>query len=177
MEIESIRIEAIMPNRILTLPEFQLNKQTIVEINIRITNQTVTPLRFNLYNSLQPELLGPNGKIVRGGRNSNGIKQPEESDFPLAMPGETISFFPHTILLASQNTEFVMLAIFLKDGSVFVFENLQAIMYQLRFIYKNFDLTRERTPQGWHPIENRLSEKVWLGRVDMDFLKFRILKT
>lgn len=175
MEVDGISFETLVPERVLRLPEKKRGVQTTVQIGIGITNNTPTPLRFRLYGTLTPELLGADGQAQERGGGRDGIHQfPSEVDFPLAMPGECITFFPEARLLWLKRGQFRLLII-ARDGSFSWFDNLNLGTYQIQFRYQKISESREGRYSEWEPIEQSLSERVWSGRVDTPFVKFHLV--
>lgn len=173
VEVDGICFETLVPERVFKLPQKKGNAGTSVQIGMNITNNTSTPLHFSGYCTLIPELLQPNGQVSKWGRNSNVLIEPLESDFPLVMPEESISFFPDTTLFRWDRNQFG-LSIHFGDGSVWVSDELKPGIYRFRFSYQKFSLTTESTAGGWESIESRLLEKVWSGWVDTPFVELHL---
>ena len=147
---------------------------TFVELGMKITNGTPNPLHFSGYTTLIPELLEPDCKIREWGRNSNVLRLPSASDFILAMPGETVIFFPDTILLCKGNH--TGLTIDFGDGSVWVCDELKPGKYQFRFSYQKDFEPRRKFIYGAKAIEQLLLEKVWFGRVAAPFVELDLVQ-
>ena len=100
VEVDGVRFETILSNPVLSIPVKKANSNgyTSVELGMKITNATPNPLYFSGYTTLIPELLEPDGQIIEWGRASNWVRGRLASDFLLALPGESVTFFPITVL-------------------------------------------------------------------------------
>ncbi|MEG4343208.1 hypothetical protein QUB70_07935 [Microcoleus sp. A003_D6] len=142
---------------------------------MKITNGTPIPLYFSGYTTLIPELREPDGKIREWGRNSNILILPSESDFILALPGESVTFFPYTILFWRKGNQ-AELTIDFGDGSIWVSGGLKPDKYQFRFSYqKNID-PRSKIIYSGEAIEQMLLEMVYFGRVETPFVELHLAK-
>ncbi|NES70106.1 MAG: hypothetical protein F6K24_35285 [Okeania sp. SIO2D1] len=99
IEVDGIRFETTLPETVLTLPEKKSGVETSVKIGIRITNNSNNDFYFNFYSTLIPKLITPNWQIVQEYYTSNFLKRILVSDLLLALPGKSITFFPHAKLL------------------------------------------------------------------------------
>jgi hypothetical protein len=176
VEVDGIRFETIVPNRVLNIPIKKSNSDgyTSVELGMRITNGTPNTFHFSGYTTLIPELLEPDGKITEWARNSNILILPSESDFILARPGETVTFFPDTILFCKGH--YTGLTIDFGDGSVWVCDELKPGKYQFRFSYQKDFEPRGKFIYSAKGIEKLLLEKVWFGRVAAPFVELDLVQ-
>ncbi|MEH2009439.1 hypothetical protein [Nostoc sp.] len=172
VEVDGIRFETLMPERILRLPRRKRDGFLPVQLGIKITNNTQEPLRFScLSTTLIPEIVGANGQILERSGGSDTVKFLKESDFPLAMPGECIEIFFEARLLCHKLDE-----ITLHIGDYWWFVQLKFTTYQIRFSYKEFCETREWIDRRRESIEQMRSEKVWSGRMDTPFVEFQLIQ-
>jgi hypothetical protein len=193
LEVDGIRFETLIPESELPIPTVSEKQKVLnnlrfflrrplhsplpftkVQIGMRITNNTSEPLRFSFYNTLIPEFLEANGQIQRGSYLSNLLKGPIESDFSLCDPFKSVTFFPQVILSWQRNGQF-LIKFSTGDGGYCFFKGLNLETYQLRFSYKKLGFSLSKTTQGWELIEKRFSERVWTGRADTPFIKFRLV--
>ncbi|MCV3217521.1 hypothetical protein OGM63_29110 [Plectonema radiosum NIES-515] len=174
VEVNGIRFETLMPERVLRLPRKKRDAYTSLQLGMRITNNTPEPHRFSFFATLTPEMVGADGQIQQRG-GSNAIKVPKESDFPLAMPGECIEFFLEARLIGHKPGQ-VRLLILRKDAGYWWFNQLKLATYQIRFSYQELRQTREWIGRGRESIEQMRSEKVWSGRVDTPFVEFQLIQ-
>ncbi|NES02698.1 MAG: hypothetical protein F6K22_07470 [Okeania sp. SIO2F4] len=112
IEVNGIRFETLVPKRVLTLPKkdilqklSDIGKHLLtpplhpspgypVEIGIRITNNSDRSLYLSFYLALFPEIIrAKDGVSVPFDIGWFGLVAPLKSDFILAIPGESISFF------------------------------------------------------------------------------------
>ncbi|MDY7002661.1 MAG: hypothetical protein SWX82_01450 [Cyanobacteriota bacterium] len=136
IEVDGIRFETILPETVLNLPEKKSGVETSVKIGIRITNNSNTDFYFNFYSTLIPQLIAPNWQIVKKHYTSNFLKRILVSDLLLAVPGKSITFFPHAELLWKKHDQF-KLKIAAGDGGFWIFNNIKAGRYLLQLTYKN----------------------------------------
>lgn len=175
LEVDGIRFETLLPETVLRLPREKRNAYTPVQLGMRITNNTLEPLRFSFFATLTPEMVRADGQIQQRGGGSDAIKVPIESNFPLAMPGECIEFFLEARLLWHKFDQ-IRLLIFRTDGGYWWFDQLKLGIYQIRFSYQEFCETREWIERGRESIVQRRSETVWSGRVDTPFVEFQLIQ-
>ncbi|WP_377473664.1 MAG: hypothetical protein P2A85_15745 [Microcoleus anatoxicus] len=112
VEFDGVRFETILSNPVLSIPVKKANSNgyTSVELGMKITNATSIPLYFSRYTTLIPELLKPDGQIIEWGRASNWVRGLSASDFLLALPGESVTFFPITVLCWIENSNSISVA-------------------------------------------------------------------
>ncbi len=177
VEVDGVRFKTILSNPVLSVPVKKANSNGYisVELGMRITNTTPSPLYFSGYTTLIPELLEPGGQIREWGRNSNVLIAPSESNFLLAMPGESVTLFPYTILLHKGN--YTGLVIEFGDGSVWVSGELKPGKYQFRFSYQKTFYPRGEIIYHHQEIEQKLLESVWFGKVDATFVELHLVKS
>ncbi|MCC5638803.1 hypothetical protein LC593_23815 [Nostoc sp. CHAB 5844] len=173
VEVEGIRFETLVPERVLTLPEKKRRVVTRVQLGICITNNTPEPVRFNLFNTLIPQLVEVDGQVCLRGYFRRGTKRPSESDFPLVMPGESFTLFPYAELSWRKLDPFTLI-IEASDGGYWDFDGLKAGIYQIQFVYNNKCTTQEiydRTSMNTNLIEN-----LWIGKVSTYFVEFCLVE-
>lgn len=174
VEVDSIRFETLLPRRVLTVPEKKRGAETLVQLGISITNNTPNPLRFSFYAALTPEIVGPDGQILRKGRASNMLIGPVESDFLLAMPGESVSSLLDATLFWSKRDQFI-LSISAGDGSSWSFHDLDPGTYQVGFTYKNNKSVATIRARKW--TDTKLIEGLWTGKAFTPFMEFRLVQS
>lgn len=165
VEVGGIRFETVIPERRLSTPLIQPNVKIPVQIGIQITNNTSTPFRFSSFDTLIPELIGADGLIPRqnfGG--STGWKTPRESDFQLAMPGESVTLFPKAHLVWQADG---LLNLIVPGGgrACWKFNDLKLGTYQMQLTYRS-------------PTEkpDLLFEDLWMGMVHTPFVEFHLVQ-
>ncbi|NES02699.1 MAG: hypothetical protein F6K22_07475 [Okeania sp. SIO2F4] len=168
IEVDGIRFETTLPETVLSLPEKKDGVETSVQIGIRITNNSNTDFYFNFYNTLIPQLITPNWQIVKKHYTSNFLKRILVSDLLLAVPGESITFFPNAKLLWKKNDKF-KLKIAAGDGGYWIFDNLKAGRYLLQLTYKNKSV--ETTVYDRITKEGISFKKLWRGMVLVPFVE------
>lgn len=135
VEVDGIRFEIVMPERVLRIPLKQSEAKTQVQFGVRITNNTATTHRFLLFYA-RPEFLQANKhKVSRFGPNAYRTETPELSDFQLVIPGENVTFLVEGYFHWSNNElKFVFLR---KDGTYWWFGNFNPGTYWVQVIYEN----------------------------------------
>ncbi|MGB8687811.1 MAG: hypothetical protein WCD53_10815 [Microcoleus sp.] len=174
VELDGIRFETFIPETALTVPNNRQNAENHdVRIGMQIRNNTLTPFYFSFYGTFKPELVKPDGRVLRGSYISDWMIGPKKSDFLLLTPGKSLTFFPDVSLSRNKCDQFV---IDISDGrgGAWFFDELQPGTYQFRFRYENMLDTTQYTNLKEDLIEDELIEKLWIGRVDTPFVEFRI---
>ncbi|OCR02911.1 hypothetical protein BCD67_16390 [Oscillatoriales cyanobacterium USR001] len=172
VEVDGIRFEILMPERVFIVPEKPFENNTLVELGVRITNNTSTPYRFSFYNAITPELMMRDTQTLQEMfYMSDWLVGPRESDFPLAMPGEAVSFMSGGIILKEKNDCFRFM-ISVGDGGINFFTNLHLGTYQLRFKYKN----HSAEPKVYEEASGKKKriENIWTGEASMPFVEFSL---
>lgn len=135
VEVDGIRFETLVPEKLLTIPENMREAETSVQIGMSITNNTQTPFRFNFFATLIPELVGADGQALQRNYFCLGLQSARKSDYPLAMPGEIVTRFPDAKLLWFKR-DHLRLQIAAGDGGFCIFDSLQPGIYKFRFVYR-----------------------------------------
>ncbi|MCU0543711.1 MAG: hypothetical protein MUE44_16275 [Oscillatoriaceae cyanobacterium Prado104] len=176
VELDGIQFETIVPDRvaIVRYDKSDVEKYNYVELGMKITNGTPNPLYFNGFTTLIPEMLEPDGQIIEWGRASNWIRGPSAEDFLLAQPGESVTFFPITVLfwLKGYGSCF---SIAYGDGSIWGSEMLKPGKYQFRFSYQKILHPRGEIIYRRGKSEQLSLEGIWYGRVDSPFVELNIV--
>lgn len=177
VEVDGVRFETILSNPVLSIPLKKANSNgyTSVELGMKITNATPNPLYFTGYTTLIPELLEPDGQIIEWGRASNWVRGLSASDFLLAFPGESVTFFPITVLCWIEGYG-ASLSIDYGDGSIWGSDTVKPGRYQFRFRYQKIFDPRGEIIYRQQEIEEKLLEQFWFGRVDTPFVELDLVK-
>ncbi|MDZ8262815.1 hypothetical protein [Nostoc sp. ChiQUE01b] len=189
VEVDGVRFETLVPEQMLYLPKKNLVQRLLsnlefllpvppgyfspkysVQIGIRITNNTSTPLRFSFYFTLFPELVNTYGQIpLEGGWIS--LSSPLESDYPFAMPGESLTFFPNIEIFWIWGNQFGI-SILSGNGGKWIFHTVKPGNYQFRFIYKNQN--EKATLYSSVSRDMNLIEEIWMGEVLTPFVELHL---
>ena len=86
----SIKLETLVPERVLTIPKNDPSNYTPTQFGVRITNNTLTAFRVSL-DSLIPEFMAVDGENFYAGKIQIGLVFRTESDFPLVRAGESLN--------------------------------------------------------------------------------------
>jgi hypothetical protein len=135
VEINDIKFETVVPEKSWNIAEYEQEVKTPVQLGMSITNNTQTPFRFSFYNSLLPEIVTSDGQALERGFYRNILLVARKSHYPLAMPGETVTYFPHAELWW-ECSENLRLEISAGDGLYWTFQNLKLGVYYFRFVYR-----------------------------------------
>ncbi|HLO50898.1 MAG TPA: hypothetical protein VK211_20955, partial [Kamptonema sp.] len=169
VEVDGVIFETLIPEKILNVPPTQQGAYTPVQIGIRITNNTSTPYSFSLFATLIPQLVGANAQVLRGDYLRTIELRPKESNFPLIMPFESVTFFPDARLLYFKGIPF-RLSIAAGDGGYWIFDGLNLGNYQIKLMYKNKATVKEI--YGLESTSVRLMQGLWTGLVSTPYVKF-----
>lgn len=173
VEVDGICFETIMPERILNVPPTQPNVSTFVQIGIRITNNTPTPVRFSLFATLIPQLVGADGQTLQRDYFCRVEGKPLDSHFPLVMPGESLTFFQNTTVSRHKKNTFT-LNITDSNGCTWFFGALKLDTYQIQLTYNNKNATKEIYEQ--ERTNTRLIQGLWTGIVSTPYVEFRLVQ-
>ena len=174
VEVDGINFETIVPESVLTVPVYQKETNITVNFGIRVTNNTFIPWRFNFYRAITPELVEADGQVVQPVFLRIRRLKPKETDFPLVMPGESVTFFPDAKLLWSKHDR-LRLSIAKGSGGRWNFYVFNPGTYQFRFTYKNEIATETIQSQGQEWTSTNLLEGFWMGVVFTPFVEFRLV--
>ena len=158
VEAGGIRFEILVPDLVWLIPENRPNAETSVQIGIRITNNTSTPLRFTRYNTLYPEIVRPDGQVLQSGKNGESPFKVRASDCPLVQSGESVTFFVNGSLSWKDNQ--LQLNVFDGFGYSWQFHPLAPGMNQVRFRYQS-----DSAAISIHDPKRMLLEGIWTGQV------------
>ncbi len=188
VEMDGVRFEILVPERVLSIPKNNLIHKLLylmkflspisiyyssfiipVQIGIRITNNTSTPLRFSFYFTLFLEIMGVDGLIpfadgwIRASCLSN-------SDILSVMPGEDITFFPETEIFGLWEDQFGV-RITTGNGDILIFEPLTLETYQVRLRYSS----QQAIVKIYDSVETYTTLDVWSGQISTPFVDFRLV--
>lgn len=164
VEVDGMCFETLVPEPSLRVPLTASSAKIPVQIGMKITNNTSTPFRFILFDTLIPQLIGENGMIPRldcGG--SLGWVIPQESDLQLVKPGESITLFLKASLTRQANN---LLSLIISGGgrSCWKFNDLAFGTYQIQLTYRSLTEKLEF-----------LCEDLWMGMVNTPFVEFTLI--
>lgn len=168
VEVDGIRFETVVSERVLTIPEAKRGVYTRVQLGIRITNNTHTSFYFSSYvYSMFPEMIAPDGQVMVRGLHSERLNPPIESDYVLVIPGEAIIFYRDAFLFWIQNRKKkrdrkLTLNIPFPYQDIYAFRPLYPGTYQLRFKY---EISHTNVEAYSDYIEPRILQDIWTGEV------------
>ncbi|WP_223300798.1 histidine kinase [Oscillatoria nigro-viridis] len=163
LEIDGIRFELFMPERVLTIPSNQPNAATFVKLALRITNKTVTSLRFQQLNTTL-QILGQDGKKLRWkGRGGGNLLA--GYNCPLVEPGENVTFSLDAKLFWENNL--LLLGRSERSGGFIYFDEFKPGKYQIRIGYN---------PGAEVSCTQELSGDTWKGLGATPFVGFNLVE-
>ncbi len=173
VEVDGVRFETVVPQPTLRVPNSQLNAYTIVELGIRISNNTNTCFRFSLFGSLIPQVVGTDGQPIKADYGRHLTIRPKRSHFPLVKSGESLTFCPKVAQLFWSRGDSFVLSIPAGDGGSWGLRSLNLGTYNLNFTYKNKDASvtipeRERR-------KTELLEDILIGMVCTPSVTFSLI--
>jgi len=169
VEVDGIRFETVMPERVLTIPENLSSSYTPVQFGIQVTNLSLFPYRF-LFFHLLPELIAASGQKIQRGYGRNATRYPKLSDFYWLQPGEHFTFFLNGKLCWYEAE--LTLSGRDKSGGIWTFHNLKPGKYKVWFLYENQKATKE-IQRGED--KGAKVEYLWVGSVSTPFLEFCLI--
>ncbi len=164
VEVDGIRFKTLVPERVLMIPTRE-DVKTPVQFGIRVTNLSSIPYRF-IFFGLMPELQDAKGVVIERTWGRNATKAPQEADFLLAMPGESLAFFVEGQLYCYQDK--FGLGGYESSGGAWAFRTLNPGRYQVRFTYENRDAVRKIYYGG-------SVEGLWTGKASTPWEEFRLV--
>jgi len=179
VEVDGIRFEILMPERVLKIPDKQLDTETPVKIGIRITNNTEKPVRFPTFDPFMViglGIVGSDGKYLKIGGGRNLLLNSPQIACPLAAPKESLIFFLDAKLFW-QNNQLVFGG---SDGlgGAWGFVNIQPGIYQAQFGYvsqRPIELSCYNYDELKAKGETTIQE-VWRGEASTPFVEFRLVQ-
>jgi len=168
VEVDGICFETIVP-QILRIKQGNLSEVSpSVKIGIRITNNSPSQQRFCSHTTLIPVLLGEDGLILGQnlGGGSTGWFGPQESDYYLVKPGESVTFFV-TAYIQRQTDGLLNLRVNGTGYGYWSLDGLKLGVYQLQLTYRS--LTNQ--------FDAGLFEDCWMGMVNTPFVEFCFIQS
>ncbi len=164
VEKKGVHFETLVPDRVWRIPVSEPGTKNPIKLGLHITNKTYKPMRFCRFDTLFPDMIGPNGKRLQldGGRNASRLIR--ESDCPIVKSGESVTFYLDGTLTWQNNK----LRLGGPDGfgGLWYFDGLKPGMYKIRFIYHSI----QEMIQIDRP-EKKILENIWTGQVATPLVK------
>jgi hypothetical protein len=172
IEVDNVRFETVVSEKVLTIPDTKRGVYTLVQLGIRITNNTQSFFYFSSsFYSLFPELIAPDGQVMQTGISCERLNKPLESDYVLVVPGESVTFVRDAFLFWMQNSKKkrerkLTLNIPSIYQDIYAFCPLYPGTYQLRFKYREFREALEDLSLWIEPIIlQKIVQNLWTGKV------------
>ena len=164
VEVDGIRFEIFMPERVLIIPSNKPNATTPVKLALRITNKTATSFRFQQLNTTL-QILGQDGKKLRWkGRGGGNLLA--GYNCPLVEPGENVTFSLDAKLFWENNL--LLLGRSERSGGFRYFDEFKPGKYQIRIGY-NPGVSEVSCTQ-------ELSGDTWKGLGATPFVEFNLVE-
>jgi RNA polymerase sigma factor (sigma-70 family) len=168
VEKDGVRFELLIPDTAWPVPENKPGGQSPVALGLRITNTTAKPFRFSAYDTLFPEVTGPDGKLLEPGvRLRTALRR--EADCPLVDPGESVTFPFGASLAWMPDGHLRLRGNRPCNGWVFV-DPVKPGQYKVRVRYRNVEETFK--PDGDSPV----LKGVWTGEVTTPVVDVTVTK-
>jgi hypothetical protein len=185
IEVDGVRFETVVSQRVLTIPEAKRGVYTPVQLGIRFTNNTHKSLYFssNFY-AMFPEMIAPDGQLMRTGISCERYNPPFEYDYVLIVPGKAVTLHRDSFLFWIQNRKKkrdrqLALSIRFPCEDVYSFDPLYPGSYQFRFEYREYPESMDEL-SGWiEPISlqtrERIRENLWTGKISTPFVNIQLV--
>lgn len=174
VEVDGICFETVVAESTVQVSGAEPDSPIYVEFGMKITNNTLDPVRFNLFNSLIPQLIRSDGYQVRSALFYRMEIKPKESHFPLVMPATSSSFLPFSIQFTWEKDNQLYLGIHAIDGGSWSFGNLNLGKYYIQFAYRNQNT--DITIYDELDLTNiKLMPQLWTGLVFAPYLEFNLV--
>ncbi|WP_293299061.1 hypothetical protein [Microcoleus sp. PH2017_11_PCY_U_A] len=174
VEIDGIRFEILVPNRVWLIPENQPDVNTLIQLAIRITNNSPSPIRLPFFDPLLViplEIVEADGKVLQSKGGRDRLLNSPQLACPLIQPGEHATFFPDTKVFWQKNS----LLIGGSDGlgGSWYFDNIKPGDYQIRFRY----ISSRSVRPCYDPKkdEEHLIREIWTGEATTPFVKVYVV--
>jgi hypothetical protein len=172
IERDGIKLETLVPERVLTIPKNERSAYTPVRFGLRLTNQTSTPVRFS-WGSFTPELIRLNGQVIPFEALQISIVLLKEFDFPLVMPQESVTLFWEGKLNWGDNE--LQLQLPDKYSRLWYFRGFQPGIYQIRFAYAFSSAEANRGYYDSETREIRQLKEVLTGMLSTPWAEFSLV--
>ncbi|MBW4488282.1 MAG: hypothetical protein KME12_10885 [Trichocoleus desertorum ATA4-8-CV12] len=181
IEVDGIGFETSVSPRVLPIPEAKRGAFTFALLGVRITNHTQTSFYFSgNFFSMRPEMIAPDGQLMRTGISCERYNPPLESDYFLVLPGKTVTLSCHAYLFWMQNRKKkrdrqLILNIPFPSQDIYSFSPLYPGTYQFRFNYREFP---EEGPLEWMEpgVSQRILENLWTGEVLTPLVELQLVQ-
>ena len=171
-EKDGVLFEIVVPERTWTIPENKPGASSaFLKLGLQITNKTDKPLRFNGFDTLVPELVTSDGKEAHrweGPQATLRHRQAQERDFPLVLPGKSVTLpLQADLFWPTLEERTLMFRWWHASGSPGrYFDDLKPGDYKIRLVYEN----QSKTLRVESPQPKILDDAVWTGRVVTRFV-------
>ncbi|AFZ05371.1 hypothetical protein Osc7112_0786 [Oscillatoria nigro-viridis PCC 7112] len=171
VEVDGICFETVVAEQIV-ISDSELDSRIYMEFGINITNNTLAPVRFNLFDSLIPQLAERDRYREQTWPFYRMEIAPKESHFPLVMPGESISFLSPGSLFWDKSNQ-LCLQITAADAGIWFFSKLNLGKYYIHFAYRN----QSTAIEIYHPtLKNiTLMTELWTGFIFAPYVELNLV--
>jgi hypothetical protein len=181
--VDEVKFETFVSQNVLNIPEAKRGCFTPVELGIRITNNTLSSLRFstNFY-SMFPEMIAPDGQLMKTGIDCARSNQPLASEFVLLIPGRAVTLYRDAFLFwerqsIKKHDRHLALYMPFPAEDIYCFYPLYPGTYQFRFRYCESP-GADKYLSGWIE-ETKLQlilENLWIGEVLTSFVDIHLVE-
>jgi len=163
---DGLTFEINLPERVWSIPENKPGFNSSITLGLKITNKSDKSFRFNGYDTLLVDILMSDGKEAHqweGPLATEAHRRPIEADFPLVMPGKSVTlsiradlFWPtledRTLWFRSWHAS---------GSSARYYDKLKPGPYKVCIVYEN----RDESLSVEQPEYKVLDGNAWTGRI------------
>lgn len=174
VEVDGIRFEILVPERVWIIPKNQPNSKTDIEANLRITNQNQEPVRFH-YATPVLTVTKPDGEELSVSGGAEGPPYSQQFICRTLLPNESLNFSPKAKLYW-HNDQLDLEGL---DGvnGIRVYQGLQPGSYRIRFLFIGL-ISRAFCPDPKNPdsVERNFLEGFWTGQAATPFVEVQLVE-
>lgn len=163
---DGLAFEVVLPERVWSIPENKPGFSSSIKLGLNITNKSDKSFRFNGYDGLLVDILTPDGKEAHQWEGQLGTKRhrlPAEADFPLVMPGKTVTLSIRADLFwpTLEDRTLTFRSWHASGAPARCYDNLKPGPYKVRIVYGN----RRESFDVEQPEHKVLDGNAWTGRI------------
>jgi RNA polymerase sigma factor (sigma-70 family) len=168
-EKDGVRFELLVPNTTWSIPANKVGAEGPVALGLRITNTTKKAFRFSAYDTLFPEVRGPDGKVFDYGVRKRRTALRRAADCPLVEPGASVILMLDASLSRMPDDR-VLLRGQRPSNPWVLLNDVKPGRYKVRVSYQNDD-EQFKTDDDMTVLKD-----VWTGDVPTPFVEVTVVK-
>jgi RNA polymerase sigma factor (sigma-70 family) len=166
-EKDGVRFELLVPDTAWTIPENKAGAESPVALGLRITNTTKKSYRFSAYETLFPEVRGPDGKEFQYEARKLRTALKKAADCPLVEPGASVILMLDATLSRMPDDHVRLRGRRPSNPWVFL-DDVKPGRYKVRVSYQNDD------EQFKTDVDKTVLKDVWTGDVPTPFVEVTV---